>query len=129
MTKALYSIPLLMALQILSIACTKQEVQQWIDGSGGAAVAQNTGFQKSTDAEPTEAFNMVGSSGAVTSDQLAKLFYLSWPQSGEAMVDLLGQPAQRDQTRDFYRMPNGHWLVIYYDPTGAYGFSMGDSDF
>lgn len=130
MNRALSIIPFLLGAQFLLLACTKQEFEAWYEGQGGAAVASPTGFQPQPASDPSnEAFNMVGSTGSVTEKQLERLFFLNWPQSADAMVSLLGQPKARDAEYDYYVMPNGHYVLVHYNPAAgtAYGFSLDDS--
>ena len=90
------------------------------------AIATATGWQ-STHLQPDQdAFVMVAT-GQVNEAQINSLFWLTWPQSHEAMTDLLGYPAQQDDHADYYTMPNGHGLTVYYNGGYAFGYSLGDS--
>lgn len=130
MLKVLRSALLLLAFQIVAMGCSTEARELWADDlaelTDGAAIASKTGLQPQQSEPSVDAFEMVGS-GDLTKQQLNSVFYLQWPQSHEAMAGLLGQPKYRDDGADYYTMPNGHSLTVYYAGGVATGYSLGDS--
>lgn len=55
-----------------------------------------------------------GDGRGLSIEQAASVPYLQWPQSYEAMIDLLGYPDARDEQSDFYNLPSGGHIRIDY---------------
>ena len=131
MNKALSSVILLLACQVVAIGCSTESHQLWADDLAEltqeqVAIASKTGLQPQQGKPSADAFVMAGN-GNVTKQQLTSVLYLQWPQSYGAMFNLLGSPAKRDDWADYYVMPNGHSLTVYYANGVATGYSLGDS--
>lgn len=94
-------------------------------GCSGGAVAEKLGLVESPTASP-DGFSMVGSK-TLTEEQISRLLYLQWPQSAEAIEDLLGYPNVRETNADYYVMPNGKSLTIFFSEGKAVQFAIGES--
>jgi hypothetical protein len=125
------SLLLLLQFSFVSVACSPEGralLSQDLNALGltQPATATATGWQPEHQQPGQEAFVMAAG-GQVNEQQINSLFWLTWPQSHDAMVALLGRPSYRSDVADYYKMPNGHWLVILYQAGNAIGFSLGDS--
>jgi hypothetical protein len=59
--------------------------------------------------------------------QVSTLLHLQFPQSYEAIKNRLGIPAYRNAEADYYRLPNGRWVMVSYNEVGkAIGFQFGN---
>lgn len=58
--------------------------------------------------------------------QVEALNYLAYPQSHSAMRSLLGLPSSYDKTYDYFRVGDGSWVAIEYNPEG---FAVAHSQF
>ncbi|MEM9906131.1 MAG: hypothetical protein AAF921_14025 [Cyanobacteria bacterium P01_D01_bin.44] len=141
MNRALLSLPLLILAQLLALGCSELGKQQLADDLAELtrgevavsvampkAIASKVGFQAEHSQPTDEAFVMAGD-GQLNAQQVKTVVvHLAWPQSYEAIYGKLGNPARRDDQADYYVMPNGHQMTIYYDAQGiATGYSLGDS--
>ncbi|MEO1351313.1 MAG: hypothetical protein AAFW84_21305 [Cyanobacteria bacterium J06635_15] len=137
--KAISTALLMLGLQLLAVGCSPEARELWADDlaemTGGQvavsaampkAVASKTGLQAQQGQTKAEAFTMAGGS-ALTDHQLLSVLYLQWPQSHEAIAGLLGTPGYRDDQADYFTMPNGHTLTVYYAGGEAIGYTLGDS--
>lgn len=61
----------------------------------------------------------------LTPEQAAAVPYLAWPQSYEAMVDLLGYPDARDESADWYKFSH-QWVIVHYSGATATGYEWRD---
>ncbi|NEP19300.1 MAG: hypothetical protein F6J97_20795 [Leptolyngbya sp. SIO4C1] len=95
--------------------------------SGEVAVASKTGLDVTQKATPSASAQPYGLDGSLSKEDVIALVHLSWPQSYEAVSGRLGFPAYRDETADYYQLPNGHWTAIYYTGATATGYSLSDS--
>lgn len=138
MTKT--ALPLLMGVQLLAMGCSPEAKELWADdlaqvtrgkvalASGqSSTIASKTGLDLTQKATPPANAQPYALDGVLSKDDVTALFHLSWPQSYEAISGRLGFPAYRDETADYYQLPNGHWAAIYYTDTTATGYGLSDS--
>ena len=97
-----------------------------ISACSESATATGTGLQPATNQR--QSFVAFGHEQPLTEQQLTRLFYLSWPQSHDAIASLLGQPHQTNPgVAESYLMGNGHYATIHYQGGTATGYSLDDS--
>ena len=65
-----------------------------------------------------------GSNGVVSDALVLEVAWLAWPQTRQAMTNLIGYPMHFSTYADYYQAPGGQWLVIHYSGPQAVGFSM-----
>ena len=111
------------------VSCGDQisDVVNGITNEATAAVTSTTeGYQAPSTADP---YVYVSSGQQLSEHQLVSIFYLAWPQSGEAVYSLLGPPNNRSGAYDYYVMPNGNAMAIEYNANGfAIDYHLGDSN-
>jgi hypothetical protein len=60
--------------------------------------------------------------GILTDDQAVSVLYLQWPQSYEAIKNLLGSPQQRSEASDWYLRRGGAVRIDYDRDGNAIGY-------
>ncbi|NJM57153.1 MAG: hypothetical protein HC857_06570 [Synechococcales cyanobacterium RU_4_20] len=62
-----------------------------------------------------------GDGRGLSAEQAASVPFLQWPQSYEAMINLLGYPDARDEQSDFYTLSDGrgHIRINYSGPVAV----------
>lgn len=92
----------------------QQQLQQLIESTSTKANAA-----KFPEVEPESYpgnLQPYGVEGGITDEQINQLNHLIWPQSYDAIKNLVGYPAYRDGQLDYYRNPNtGTLIAIEYD--------------
>ena len=63
-----------------------------------------------------------GVDGTVDDLQALTVESLAWPQTREAMTNLLGFPLHFSGANDYYQYTGGRWLVIRYSGPTAVGY-------
>lgn len=109
-----------------AVNSTAEEIGAAVNSSSGAAIAEETGFS-SKSAIPPAGAQPYGADGTLGEVDIKAVLYLSWPQKYESIIDRFGYPASRNETQDFYQIPNGRWLAINYSGRTAIGYSLSDS--
>lgn len=116
-------------LLVFGLVSCGPQINDVIEGISNEAVAvsQEIGLVGADSGPSADAFTMVGSADQLTVQQLNTVLHLGWPQSYQAIEGVLGRPHTRDTYADYYTMPNGHILTVYYSGGNATGYSLGDS--
>ncbi|ESA32775.1 hypothetical protein N836_24500 [Leptolyngbya sp. Heron Island J] len=78
-------------------------------------------------AVPPAGMQPYGVDGELSEADIKALLYLRFPQSYEAISGRFGFPAYRDSVSDYYKLPNGRWVVIQYAGKTATGLKFSDS--
>ena len=102
-----------------------EEIQSAINSSN-AAIAEETGFS-SKSAIPPAGLQPYGVNSTLNETDIKAVLHLSWPQKYDSIISRFGYPTSRNETQDFYQLPNGRWLAINYSGRSAIGFSLSDS--
>ncbi|MEL7505281.1 MAG: hypothetical protein AAFN18_22765 [Cyanobacteria bacterium J06554_6] len=126
-------IPAVLALYSCSESAKQEyssdDYPDWVGSLVGepAQADSSIGWAEEHSGPSAKAFTTT-STGQLSVQQLSSFLHLAWPQSSDALYDMLGNPRYTDPgVADYWTMPNGHDLTVYYKHGKATGYSLGDS--